>query len=189
MKVYVERNEYEYEQMFAERGYAVVETPFEADLVCFTGGADVSPELYGDVNYASSTNTTRDLECIYLYNLSSQLDIPCVGICRGGQFLNVMNGGKMDQHITQHGTGSHELTTHKGERILVSSTHHQAIKPLEGEAELVVWDDSGQVGEVVVYGRGSECDLCFQPHPEYGGFDECTDYFFDLIEEFIQDED
>jgi len=186
MKVYVEREEKEYQEMFLERGWSIADLPHNADLICFTGGSDVSPSLYGEVNQGlSSTYPERDLQCVYLYNVATLEGIPCVGICRGGQFLNVMNGGMMNQHIEGHTVGRHDLILPDGRLIEVTSTHHQAIVPNLEEAELVVYAPDGQVAEVVVYEEG---DMCFQPHPEYIGAKETRDYFFELLEEYIFDD-
>jgi len=163
MKVYVEREEKEYQEMFLERGWSIADLPHNADLICFTGGSDVSPSLYGEVNQGlSSTYPERDLQCVYLYNVAILEGIPCVGT-----------------------VGRHDLILPDGRLIEVTSTHHQAIVPNLEEAELVVYAPDGQVAEVVVYEEG---DMCFQPHPEYIGAKETRDYFFELLEEYIFDD-
>jgi gamma-glutamyl-gamma-aminobutyrate hydrolase PuuD len=99
------------QNMFRNRGYKVIddykseETP---DLVCFTGGADVSPHLYGQENVAcGGLNEGRDKREVAAYN--AFIDIPKVGICRGGQLLNVLSGGRMWQHVDKQG-GNHDIT-------------------------------------------------------------------------------
>jgi gamma-glutamyl-gamma-aminobutyrate hydrolase PuuD len=67
------------------------------------------------------------------------------GICRGAQFLNVMAGGKMIQHVDSHGN-YHSMTTIDGEEMEVSSTHHQMIIPPKQDALLVGWSSVRRSG-------------------------------------------
>ena len=59
-KVYVVGGGYAYERMFKQAGYALAHSMQEANLLCFTGGADVSPELYGEENVGSYCSPERD---------------------------------------------------------------------------------------------------------------------------------
>lgn len=121
-----------YETMFALEGWTIVPDIQNADLVQFTGGADVSPHLYGEHTHAStSAYLKRDEEEIEIYNFANQLGLPKAGICRGGQFLNVMNGGKMYQDVDNHAIkGTHEAyIVGNLIPIQVSSTHHQMMRP------------------------------------------------------------
>src|SRR5688572_28160 len=88
--------------MFKHRGWNLAETDQDADAVIFTGGADITPFLYGErVIQGTHVNFTRDLEEVRLFkSLPSKL--PKIGICRGGQFLNVMSGGSMFQDVDGH---------------------------------------------------------------------------------------
>ena len=61
-----------------------------------------------------------------------------VGICRGAQFLTVMNGGKLVQHVNNHAiSGTHPCHIKmpsgpkavKIETVEVTSTHHQMMYP------------------------------------------------------------
>src|SRR5690606_36449796 len=100
------------------------------DLICFTGGADVSAELYGEENTYSFCDPERDEEERIIYDMALAHGIPMVGICRGGQFLNVMNGGKMIQHIEGH-SGDREIQTlgSVDEPVfIIREDHHQGIR-------------------------------------------------------------
>jgi gamma-glutamyl-gamma-aminobutyrate hydrolase PuuD len=118
-------------RMFQNLGWEVVKnfsitTPA---LICFTGGADVQPHLYGEHNVASYVNPARDEREMEVYTYCKGLGVPMVGICRGGQFLNVMEGGKMYQDVDNH-TATHYLTlAETGEQFKVTSTHHQMMRP------------------------------------------------------------
>ena len=122
------------------------------------------------------------------------------GICRGAQFLNVMNGGKMWQHVTGHAVSKGHIATDlvSGEEVLVTSTHHQMMIPSAHGKVLAVANvaghkysyDKGEEGgvtpdiEVVFYEDTKS--LCFQPHPEYVGLDHpCQRLYFDYLEQFL----
>lgn len=182
MKVFVIDGCSAYERMFASLGYSIVHTIEDASLVCFTGGEDVSTSLYGDNKHPQTRNNLyRDVKESKMFDMCLALDKPMVGICRGGQFLNVMSGGRMYQHVQEH-CRSHLITdVVTGETLYVSSTHHQMIMPspkallvasstLGGErewydGEVFKKDVSKQDIEVVYY-EHTKC-LCFQPHPEF----------------------
>src|SRR5687768_16963203 len=92
-------------EMFMNKGWLVWDTDFNyptnLDLICFTGGEDVTPSLYGEVKHPLTyNNPERDKHEVEYFN--QFIGIPKVGICRGGQFLNVMSGGKLHQHILGH---------------------------------------------------------------------------------------
>lgn len=180
----------------------------EADFVLFTGGEDVDPQLYGQVAlYKTHFNRLRDEKDIEVFNYCRDNGIPMAGICRGGQFLNVMNGGKMWQHVTNH-CGNHiarvEVPPYnegdKRRTIEVTSTHHQMMIPTDEACVLMTAlkadekispnrhlagknKDDPDI-EAVWYEENS-C-LCFQPHPEYANCPpECTDLFEDFLESYI----
>lgn len=201
--VFIEAGGFDYKLMFITLGYTVVPEPEEADLIVFTGGADVSPHMYGDKAHPATFNHTyRDAKEERLFAFAKEKDIPCVGICRGGQFLNVMSGGRMYQDVTKH-TAPHYITDHfTGEVIYVSSTHHQMMMP-GGDAQVVAtsnlkgnreWYDleifrkdvADEDYEVLFYER-TKC-LCFQPHPEFTGvpYEGMTSYFKSLIDRYLE---
>lgn len=185
-KVYVVGYGGAYAAMFEKAGFELVESIFYADLVCFTGGEDVTPQIYGEKNTASHNNISRDITEAGFFAIAQRLEIPMVGICRGGQFLNVMCGGKMVQHVEGHALYNGHKLEMSGEHFLVSSTHHQLM--VEGERGNVIgWahitDGRDYDPEIIHY--AAQRVLCFQPHPEMDGFPECTKLFFDLIEELL----
>lgn len=112
--------------------------PREIKLVVFTGGADVSPCLYGQESAKmTSCVPRRDIFESITFQKALQLGKPMVGICRGAQFLNVMAGGKMVQHLENHSV-YHSMTVLGGKSFEVSSTHHQMMLPPK-DALLVGW--------------------------------------------------
>jgi anthranilate/para-aminobenzoate synthase component II len=108
-----------------------ISNPEEYTLVLFTGGEDVSPDLYGDISPKDYCwyDKNRDKQEISILNIALKYDIPVTGICRGSQFLNVMTGGKMIHHLEGHGGTLHNMTLRTNEVFRVNSTHHQMCLP------------------------------------------------------------
>jgi len=208
MNVYIEQSSSEYVEMFKAVGHSIVSDPLSADLICFTGGEDVTASLYGEKSHPyTGSFLARDHQEKKLFQEAVELNIPMVGICRGGQFLNVMNGGKMYQHVTKH-LGDHFLIDSRtGVKVLVSSTHHQMMRAgasgiLVAYAEqggtkehmpklnselshpLFILDEEPDT-EVVYYPHTRS--LCFQPHPEYDyeRYAGMTAYFFSLVNKYL----
>lgn len=103
-----------------------------ADLVVFTGGEDINPELYHEAPIEGIRfNKKRDDYEKSMFNQARNYGIPMVGICRGAQLLNVLCGGRLWQHVDNH-TSSHYLTdVITNEVTLVTSTHHQQMRPAQ----------------------------------------------------------
>lgn len=103
----------------------------QADIVVFTGGADVNPALYGHQRTALVfDHQERDAAEASVYNEALRLKKPMFGICRGLQFLNVMNGGTLIQHLEGHRNGDHEvIDVESATQYDVNSMHHQAVVP------------------------------------------------------------
>ena len=160
------------ERMFRQWGHEVVtlinpiktadDVNIEPDLVVFTGGADVTPFLYNEKNTDSMNDVRRDLEEMIWYHKFKHFKK--LGICRGGQFLNVMEGGIMHQDIRGHGL-HHELSF-LGKDYIVTSTHHQGMRVYPDAAYdyKSLKSDCGKLFQEIIWYRNS---VCFQPHPEY----------------------
>ncbi len=202
MKIYIVNGNGDYNRLFLSLGFAITNDLNEADIVCFTGGEDVTPSLYGDAKHPyTGNNVYRDTKESNIFEECLTNNVPMVGICRGAQFLNVMSGGRMYQHVEKH-CGNHVITDlQTGETVLVSSTHHQMMMPSpEGllvassalggsrewyEGEIFKKDVSKEDIEVVYY-EHTKC-LCTQFHPEfeseeYAGMKE---YFKGLLSRFL----
>lgn len=217
-KVCVIEDGYEHfavKSMFLNEGYSIVDDYADADIVCFVGGEDVSPALYNCHAHSSTrSNRGRDEYEALVYDECINLGVPMVGICRGGQFLNVMNGGGMYQDVNNH-HGYHDAFRKdigdNSKRYVINSIHHQMMRPnytadhkillLSGESTKRVempmlgttkidriWHpQKGHMSDIeaLFYPR-TRC-LCFQAHPEYGSprDAETRELFFELIDDYI----
>lgn len=104
--------------------------PEQVALVMFTGGEDIHPSFYNGVDIRSlcSTNIKRDEMEQKIFKFCLKHNIKMTGICRGIQFLNVMAGGFMYQHITNHAGVVHRAYFPCDNTIRdVTSTHHQLV--------------------------------------------------------------
>ncbi len=118
-----------------------IENPTEYKLVLFTGGSDVHPAFYGHTSPTGlcSSDVKRDVAEQEIFNLALENRIPMTGICRGSQFLNVMSGGTLIHHLSNH-LGYHKMITHSGKSIQVNSTHHQMSTPSK-EGFILGWSE------------------------------------------------
>lgn len=187
--------------MFRVMGYDPITFTFELDLddihaVCFLGGSDVSPGLYGEnLNPHTSCAPMRDEyeKTIYDYLDNS---MPKLGICRGGQFLNVMNGGRLWQHCNGHYKTHTAFDVRNKFPLQVTSVHHQMMRPAQG-AEILLTARCSEILETADTAFKTtepdiECliykhtnSLCFQPHPEHG-LTSCQNWFRDRIKQFFE---
>ena len=203
-KVLIIEPSFAYVNLFTSHGWELTRNINDADLVQFTGGDDVSPYLYGeDVHPETCSNRARDIRELGMWKEAFDRGIPMAGICRGGQFLHVMNGGDLWQHVEGHAMyGTHEAHSLDGSiSLAVTSTHHQAMRETDNGGEILL------VGEVhgscehmfngdieylcpeysieSIYYKNSKC-LCFQPHPELDSAPEsCTNYYMNKLWELF----
>lgn len=202
LRVYVVGGGVQYIQMFYNAGFLGARSVQDADLVCFTGGEDVSPRLYQEAALNTTNfNADRDDFEMDVFTLACCLEKPMVGICRGGQFLNVMNGGKMWQHVNGHAVASGHaiLDVESGEWINgMTSTHHQMMIPdkdgfvvalaeeatYKQNASKVEEREIPETDDVEVVWYSNTRSLCFQPHPEYNE-GNCRDYFLEVLNRYI----
>lgn len=101
------------------------------------GGEDISASFYNQINMITDTTdlvSKRDALEKTMVERCIELKIPMIGVCRGAQLLCALAGGKLWQHVNNHGN-SHVLLldeNHRFEgkdRILSNSVHHQMMYP------------------------------------------------------------
>lgn len=190
-------------KMFFKDGWSIITEIRKADVIVFTGGSDIDPALYGQrrTPVCGSSDIRRDEAEVKCYkNLAK--DQLKIGICRGGQLLNVLNGGSMYQHVNNHELGQRNhrifLPYHTSQRW-VNSYHHQMMIPdfdnskmevlgISDESTVKIFD-KGQITkradvetnpdyEIIWYGETNS--YCFQPHPEWDPVTEIV--FFESLE-------
>lgn len=188
----------------------LLKTGVDVDLLVFTGGADVDPKMYGeDRGRYTSINPERDKICEKTYKIYQH--VPKLGICRGSQFLTVMAGGKLVQHVEKHTGTPHDCTVLIPKReltfnITVTSTHHQMLFPytlqshqyvmlgwstkhrsnvyLNGKNEQMELPTDFVEPEIVYYPSGKA--LAIQGHPEFpGATGKFKDTVYNLIDDFL----
>lgn len=205
-KCYIVGGGFDYIRLMFQLGCDGAKGLEDADFVLFTGGEDVTPSFYGEAPMAKTNyNRLRDDKELLIYQAALSRDLPMVGICRGGQALNVFNGGRMWQHVNNH-CGPHIARTEtatnpktgKRKTITVTSTHHQMMIPTDDAIILLTANEATEKHspallmtgkkepdvEVCVY-PDTHC-LCFQPHPEMkSATPECVDYFEECLDNWI----
>lgn len=187
--------------------FRIVKNIKDADIVMYTGGADINPALYSEkVHPTTSYYSSRDdMEVEAFKQIPKGALI--IGVCRGAQLLTALNGGKLIQHVTNHTGGSHDITTIEGEVMSVTSCHHQMmwLKDLpEDSYELLAWSteprstiycmgegpikvpDDFKEPEIVYYPNINA--LCIQGHPEWMNKNQPTvQYVNKLISKYLND--
>jgi len=129
--------------------------PEEFDGLCLTGGGDIEPARYDEVNVKSEEiDLERDALELALLERALVRDIPILGICRGFQLINVHLGGSLEQHHLGHAPKyppegapvsddpagpdavRHQVTAAPGSKLaaacgedtfVVNSSHHQVV--------------------------------------------------------------
>lgn len=168
----------------------LVDSIEDADLVMFTGGEDINPALYKEnVGKYTHYNQERDDLEVAAYKKAVELGKKMIGICRGGQLLTALNGGKLIQHVNGH-SSAHEITVcwrGKNEVIDITSSHHQMFYPYDmtpGTYRIFGWSTNKhstvyldgnnnpiklpkhfREPEIVLYVETHS--LCIQGHPEW----------------------
>lgn len=155
------------------------------DGLLLSGGADISPDRYGQAPHAQTSGTRPDRDDWELRLLRQALaaGLPVLGVCRGAQVLNVALGGTIEQHVpdvTGHEKhrpapgvfGETEVRLTPGSRtaelvgtgVKVQCHHHQAIGRLADGLRAVGHSPDGVVEAVEM--PGAPFVLAVQWHPE-----------------------
>jgi gamma-glutamyl-gamma-aminobutyrate hydrolase PuuD len=201
LRVFVVGGGFQYMKMFFDAGFKGARSVDDANIVCFTGGEDVDPSYYKEKALSGTHyNTKRDEYEAGVFGEALALKRPMIGICRGAQFLNVMNGGSLWQDVNHHAGRQHSvLDMQTGETFEgMTSTHHQQMRPAD-EAEIVavatlstrkesasekIERDAPECDDMEVLWYPDSLTLCFQPHPEFAHGD-CRNYFLGLVDNYI----
>jgi putative glutamine amidotransferase len=162
------------------------------DGLVLTGGADIDPARYGcEIEGSVDIEPDRDNLEADAWRAALERDVPVLGICRGFQYVNVLSGGTLVQHLDGHeGPGwssgpatMHPLRVVPGTRLArilfptnvgggvlqVNSYHHQGVRPADLAPGLVVSAvASSALGDLVegVESRDGRFLMAVQCHPE-----------------------
>ena len=166
---------------------------YSCDGFVLTGGVDVHPSLYNEMpgyeNAPAEFQISRDLFETIIYHYSQAYKLPLLGICRGLQLVNVLEGGKLIQDLGEKGNEIHRKNGNQDkihevmiipesslneiagiEKTNTNSAHHQLIDPKQLGRKLKVNAINGTDQSI----EGIEFDdkankgfmLCVQWHPE-----------------------
>ena len=176
------------------------------DGFLFTGGHDVSPELYSEkpINDSVISCKERDeMESWYL-QYAINYDKPVLGICRGIQFINAALGGTLYQDLpSQHPseTQHHQCPPYdkpvhrvdlmaegslakllKKKSLCVNSYHHQAIKKLADKLNVMAVSEDGITEAVEMPGKRFVWAVQWHPEFSWQRDEDCLRIF----KEFVQ---
>jgi putative glutamine amidotransferase len=156
----------------------VADAVLRCDGLVFLGGGDVCPGTYGEQETARLYGLDASLDHFELLVLREAIALnkPILAICRGHQMLNVALGGTLIQHLDT--TDDHRDTMHKVDLVhnshvanamrttqpIVHSFHHQAIKEIASELDIVGTHHDGTI-EAVQH-RTANWIVGVQWHPE-----------------------
>lgn len=160
------------------------------DGLILQGGADIDPEVYGEMrtDVLGPIDAVRDQFELELLRAFADANKPVLGVCRGMQLINVAYGGTLYQDLQAAGVARHahrmpdlyDEHTHDIDfaagswlesiygdvrRTRVNSIHHQGIRKV-GEALVVEATSTDGVIECVRH-RQLKFMLGVQWHPEF----------------------
>ncbi len=190
-----------YAQVVSDAGGVPLIIPPMADMAAVSkvihgwlipGGSDIDPGRYGEAKHpeAKLQDPSRYEGEAALYK-AAPLDLPILGICYGCQFLNVVRGGSLDQHIpdqlghTRHEGGTverHRVEPSQLARLLQTdevegrSYHHQAIARVGEGLRITSRDHEGVIEAVEAEDRPWLIGV--QWHPERTATDPVTNRLF-----------
>lgn len=165
------------------------------DGYLFTGGHDVSPEIYGAEKSPLCGALCPEREQIekYYYDRAVAFNKPVFGICRGIQLINALEGGTLYQDLPaeyagtnsdgekteHHMSAPYDRTIHKVtlvkdsplfallgcEELPVNSYHHQAVKELAPGLKSMAVSEDGLIE--AIYRPDRKFIWAVQWHPEF----------------------
>jgi putative glutamine amidotransferase len=206
-------------EMINQAGGAAVILTYDYDLIdsyldaidglMIVGGYfDINPKRYGDeeIHESVKLNEVRENFEEAIVSKALKSNLPYFGICNGMQLLNVLNGGKVIQHIpdeenfinheqshiagfNNYETAYHDILIEKSsrlfaiigqEKIKTNSSHHQAAKHVGRGLNICARAEDGII-EAIENPNHPFC-LGVQWHPEFN----CSKADEKLFIEFVK---
>lgn len=184
---------------------------YKCDGFVLTGGVDVHPSFYnGKSDYKNKPGIfqpARDKFEAKIYQHSQSNKLPVLGICRGMQLINVLQGGKLIQDLDNGNTRHRKEESDKEHTIFtenntllyqvagslsghVNSAHHQAIDPNNIGENLKINaydDDDEKIIEGLEFADKTNTGfmLCVQWHPERMKEKEQNPFSENIKKEFL----
>jgi putative glutamine amidotransferase len=159
------------------------------DGILFSGGGDVNPHIYGEINdeFALGIDDDRDRLELELLRMAVDNGIPFLGICRGLQLINVAFGGSLYRDLVrQRKSGishdwhpSRKYLAHSvsadpkslldqfgfGTNLMVNSLHHQGVRTIGNGLSPIAYASDGLIEALEL--TGHPFGLAVQWHPEW----------------------
>jgi putative glutamine amidotransferase len=154
------------------------------DGLVLAGGSDIDPASYGAQPHPETRGSwpERDRFEIALGTRALERDMPVLGICRGMEMLNVIQGGTLDQHLglelhrhtpgafTDHGVrlepGSLAEQVVGAEHTEVKSAHHQGLDVLGEGVVATGWAEDGVVEAIELPDRSFAVGVLWHPEED-----------------------
>ena len=184
---------------------------YQCDGFVLTGGVDTHPSFYHGKTIYNNSPSTFQIERDYfeekIYRYSQLNKLPVLGICRGMQLINVLEGGKLiqdldngnERHRKEESDKVHSIIAERSSLLhkvsgsmsgRVNSAHHQAIDP-EGIGDNLMVNAYDDDDEKIIEGlefknkAGKAFMLCVQWHPERINNKEENPFSENLKKEFL----
>ena len=162
----------------------------ESDGIIMTGGEDVNPLLYGKPDYkdlCEEPDNFRDSIEKVMIRYSFKRKIPLIGICRGQQIANAVNGGTLIPDLptaTPESKIMHRSTSDSAHLVVptvdswiaanfgmktfwVNSRHHQAVDNVARGFKVAAYAPDGVVESIEIADKQLHpFVICVQWHPE-----------------------
>jgi putative glutamine amidotransferase len=154
------------------------------DGLILAGGSDIDPGSYGAAPHPETRGTwpERDRFELGLGTRALERDMPVLGICRGMEMLNVVQGGTLNQHLGlelhRHTPGvftDHRVRVEPGslaERVVgaelteVKSAHHQGLEVLGEGVVASGYADDGVVEAIELPEKSFAVGVLWHPEED-----------------------
>ena len=154
------------------------------DGLILAGGSDIDPATYGAQPHPETGTTwpERDRFELGLGTRALERDMPVLGVCRGMEMLNVIQGGTLNQHLDselhRHTPGvftDHRVRLEPGslaERVVgaehteVKSAHHQGLEELGEGVVASGHADDGVVEAIELPDRSFAVGVLWHPEED-----------------------